>query len=122
MTMGQIKLDARNALHAEMSEPCIYTDRATPVTPSAEQLAEGLSLSVRFKTKLKLASAESDAVSILEGVESLIFNQPQLDALNLELEHNGVIEIPGYGITFILDQQMDPDGPVNVYWTVTRLA
>jgi hypothetical protein len=120
MSMAEIKTEQRNALHAEMAEPCLYTDRATPVTPSVEQSAEGLLLSARFKFKLKVGSAEADGVSILENVESLIFNQPQLDALELELDHNAVIEFPGYGISFVLDQRMDPDGPVNVYWTVTR--
>lgn len=120
MTMGQSKTDARNALHAQMAEPCTYSDRATPVTPSVEQSAEGLSLSARFASKTKIASVESDAVSIMENIERLIFNQPQLDALELELDHGGTVEFPGYGISFILDQRVDPDGPVNVYWTVVR--
>lgn len=120
MSMAEIKTDARNALHAEMAEPCSYSDRGTPATPSAEQLAEGLFLSARFASKTKIASAESDAVSIMENIERLIFNQPQLDALGLELDHGGLVEFPGYGITFELDQRIDPDGPVNVYWTVVR--
>lgn len=120
MSMSQIKLAARQALHSELAEPCIYTDRDAPAIPSAEQSAGGLSLSARFKSKLKVGSAESDGLSILENVESLIFNQPQLDALALELESGAVVEFPGYGISFRLDQEMDPDGPVNRYWTVTR--
>ncbi len=35
-------------------------------------------------------------------------------------EHGDEIEIPGYGLTFSLDQEMDGDGPHNVYWTVVR--
>jgi hypothetical protein len=118
--MAEIKTDARNALHAELAEPCSYADRGTPATPTAEQLAVGLSLSARFASKTKIASAESDAVSIMENIERLIFNQPQLDALELELDHGGIVTFPGYGIAFELDQQIDPDGPVNVYWTVVR--
>src|SRR3546814_5318260 len=74
-----------------MAEPCSYSDRGTPATPTAEQLAVGLSLSARFASKTKLASAESDAVSIMENIERLIFNQPQLDALGLELDHGGLV-------------------------------
>lgn len=120
MGMSEIKRDARTALHAEMSEPCTYADRGTPLTPSAEQSAEGLLLSARYKTKLKAASAEADGVSILEGIESLIFSDEQLTALGIELDHGGIVTFPGYGLSFELDQQMDSDGPINVYWTVVR--
>lgn len=120
MSMSDIKKDARSAIHDRMAEPCIYQDRDLGAIPTPEQSAVGLSLSARFKSKLKVGSAESDGVSILEGVESLIFNQPQLDALALELESGTVVEFPGYGISFRLDQEMDADGPLNVYWTVTR--
>jgi hypothetical protein len=120
MALAAIKTAARQAIHDNLAEPCVYTDRDAPAIPSAEQLAGGLSLSARFKTKLKVAQAESDGLGILENVESLIFNQPQLDALALVLESGAVVEFPGYGISFRLDQQMDADGPLNVYWTVVR--
>jgi hypothetical protein len=120
MSMSDIKIAARNSLHARLAEPCTYEDRATPVTPSVEQSAEGLILTVRFAMKTRIASAESDAVSIMENIERLIFNQPQLDALGLELDVGGVVSVPGYEINFILDQPIDPDGPINVYWTVVR--
>lgn len=121
MSMSAIKSAARAAIHANGSEPCTH-ERDGVVSPSAEQSAEGLSLSVRFKSKLKTASAESDGVAILENVESLIFIQSQLDALAITLEHGDLIAIPGYGIVFELDQEMDPDGPLQVYWTVVRAS
>ena len=120
MSMSDIKRTARTSLHGTMAEPCRYIDDVNAPVPSAEQLAEGLSLSARFKSKLKVASAESDGVSILEGIESLIFNQTQLDALGLSLESGAMIDFPGYGLVFRLDQEMDPDGPLNRYWTVVR--
>lgn len=119
MSMADIKAAARAAIHERAAEPCIHT-RGADIVPTAEQLAAGLILSVRFKMKMKLASAESDGVSILENIESVIFRQTQLDDLGLSLNHNDEIAIPGYGITFILDQEMDGDGPQNVYWTVVR--
>lgn len=120
MSMSEVKRDARAALHAEMAEPCTYEDRGTPLTPTVEQSAVGLSLSVRFKSKLKTASAEADGVSILEGIESLIFNSDQLAALELEPVQGAIVRVPGYGLAFELDQRMDDDGPLNVYWTVVR--
>lgn len=120
MSMSQIKKDARTALHARLAEPCIYTDRDAPAIPTVEQSAVGLTLSARFKSKMQIGHAESDAMAILENVESLIFFQPQLDALALVLESGAVVEFPGYEISFRLDQEMDADGPYNRYWTVTR--
>jgi hypothetical protein len=120
MSMSEIKREARLAMHAEMAEPCTYEDRGTPITPTVEQSAVGLSLSVRYKTKLKAASAEADGVSILENIESIIFSSEQLTALGLEPVHGAIITLPGYGLAFELDQPMDSDGPINVYWTVVR--
>lgn len=118
--MSDLKREARAAVHEALAEPCIYHDRDLGAIPSAEQTAEGLSLSARFKSKLRTASAEDDGVSILENVESLIFQKTQLAALAIELEHGTLVEFPGYEISFRLDQEMDADGPLNVYWTVTR--
>lgn len=119
MSMSAIKAAARAAIHGRLAEPCSLS-RGAEVIPTAEQSAAGLILSVRFKMKLKLASADTDGVSILENIESVIFSQTQLDDLGLTLEHGDEIEIPGYGLTFSLDQEMDGDGPHNVYWTVVR--
>lgn len=121
MSISDVKRAARTGIHGALAEPCIYHDRDLGMIPSADQTAEGLVLSARFKSKLRTASAEDDGVSILENVESLIFNQDQLTALGLdELENGTVVEFPGYGISFRLDQPMDADGPLNVYWTVVR--
>jgi len=75
---------------------------------------------VRFKSKLRSANGEDDALTILENVESLIFSDSQLAALGIVLEYGTVVEVPGYNISFRLDQEMDRDGPTNIYWTVTR--
>lgn len=120
MSMSDIKRNARAALHERGAEPCIYHDRDVGPIPSADQSAEGLRLTARFASKLRTFSPETDGVAILEGVERLIFHDTQLAALGLELENGAVVEFPGYGISFRLDQEMDRDGPLNIYWTVTR--
>lgn len=120
MRMSEIKAQARSAIHAEAAEPCVYRDRTGQSYPSAEQSAGGLVLSARFKTKLRAASMDSDSMSILENVESVILNSPQWVALGIEPQHGATLDFPGYGFTLRLDQEMDPDGPLNRYWTVTR--
>lgn len=120
MSMSDLKRRARTAIHGLAAEPALYHDRDLGVIPSSAQALEGLTLSVRFKMKLRTQSPIDDGASILENVESLIFNADQLDALGLILEYGALIEIPGYEITFRLDQEMDADGPLNRYWTVAR--
>lgn len=119
MSMSAIKARSRAAIHARAAEPCVHV-RGAVETPSVEQSAEGLSLSVRFKSKMNISGGDNDAVSILESIESLIFNADQLEALALDLARGDEIVIEGYGITFVLDQPLEGDGPLNVYWTVVR--
>lgn len=120
MSMSDLKREVRTALHSEAAEPCIYHDRDVGAIPSSTQLEEGKTLSARFKSKLRTVSPEDDGLSILENVESLIFNRDQLAALAITLESGTLVEFPGYEIAFRLDQPLDPDGPLNVYWTVVR--
>lgn len=120
MGLSGIKSDARLALHEAMGEPCIYRDNDDPEVPSAEQIEAGLVLTARFHTKAKLLATESDALRLMENIEKLVFSQPQLDALGIELVTGAEIEFPGYSLTCVLDQELDPDGPHNRYWTVTR--
>lgn len=120
MGLSGIKTEARLAIHGRMGEPCSYADRGEPTTPTEEQAALGLELTVRFHTKAKVSMGDNDGLSLMENIEKLVFNQTQLDALGLVLLHNGIVTIPGYNLELQLDQELDPDGPENVYWTVTR--
>jgi hypothetical protein len=121
MSISDIKSKARRAIHRVHGEPCTYTAPGGAAIPSAEQIADGLTLTARFATKLKTFTPESDAMMILEGVERVIFNQEQLDALGLTPENAAVLDFPGFGITLHLDQEMDIDGPIDRPWTVTRV-
>lgn len=120
MSISDIKRKARQAIHGKFGEPCTYTAPGGAVFPSPEELAVGRTLTVRFATKLRTFQPESDALTILEGVERVIFNQQELDALELTPEHGGRIVAPGYELELDLDQPLDSDGPINRYWTVTR--
>lgn len=120
MGLSAEKTQARLALHARMGEPCTYSDGAEPSVPTIEHIGLGLELTARFHTKAKVTIGNNDGLTLMEPIEKLIFNQSQLDTLGLTLEGGAEIYFPGYGITLVLDQQLDPDGPENVYWTVTR--
>jgi hypothetical protein len=119
MGLSAIKRETRLALQARMGEPCTYTTE-DGVVPTAEHVAAGLGLTARFHTKAKVNLGDSDGLTVMEPIEKLVFNQTELTALELTLENGAEIHFPGYEITVILDQELDPDGPENVYWTVTR--
>lgn len=120
MGLSAIKTAARLAIQGRMGEPCIYSDGENPSVPTLEHQALGLTLTARFHTKSKVHNSDNDGLSFMEPIEKLVFNQTQLDALGLVLETAAEIHFPGYGITLVLDSPLDPDGPENVYWTVTR--
>lgn len=120
MGLSAIKAEARLAIHQRMGEPCSYTAPGDPAVPSAAQIAAGLTLTARFHTKTKTNIGDSDGLTIMEPIEKVIFNQTELSSLGLELEHNAVVYFPGYDLSVQLDQELDGDGPENVYWTVTR--
>ena len=120
MGLSEIKRNTRLAIQARMGEPCIYSNGADPSVPTLEHTAAGLALTARFHTKNKVNLGDNDGLTVMEPIEKLVFSQSELTALGLELEYDAVIHFPGYGLSVRLDQQLDPDGPENRYWTVTR--
>lgn len=120
MGLSAIKQEARLAIHGRMGEPCTYTDENGTV-PTAEHVAAGLELTARFHTKSKVNLGNSDGLTVMEPIEKLIFSRTQVEALGLALDNGAHINFPGYDLTVILDQELDPDGPENLYWTVTRV-
>lgn len=120
MGLSAIKKTARLAIQGRMGEPCSYSDGDASV-PTLEQQAEGLKLTARFHSKTKVNLGDNDGLTVMEPIEKLVFNETELVALGLTLAHGGIINFPGYGLSVILDQQLDPDGPENQYWTVTRV-
>ena len=114
-------MQARQALHGAMAEPASYSFGGVTY-PTPEQIEAGLSLTVRWHTKMKIVG-ERDAsdVGFLEGVNRLIFTQPELDALGLTLTRLGEVTIPGYDKVLRLDHTEESDGPLNVYWSVIEL-
>jgi len=121
MGLSAIKAQARLGIHARMAEPCTYSDGVEPTVPTVEQQAAGLTLTARFHTKLRTNLANvSDGLTVMEPIEKVVFNATELAALGLTLEQGSVVTFPAYDLSVTLDQEMDGDGPENVYWTVTR--
>lgn len=120
MGLSAIKKEARLAIHGRMGEPCTYSDGENPTVPTLDHQAAGLTLSARFHTKAKVNLGDSDGLTVMEPIEKLIFNRTELIALGLTPEGGAHVHFPGYGLTVILDQELDNDGPENEYWTVTR--
>jgi len=121
MGLSAIKRDARLGIHDRMAEPCSYSNGVDPSVPTLEQQAAGLGLKARFHTKSKVNLGDNDGLAVMEPIERLIFSRTELDVLALELRGGAEITFPGYAVTVTLDQELDPDGPENVYWTVTRV-
>jgi hypothetical protein len=123
--ISEYKTLARAALHPVMSDPASYTapqGQGGAVTPTEEQIEAGLSLLVRWHNKMKIIGENTQAdAGILEGVNRLVFQQPNLDELGLTLAKNGIVEMPGLSKVFRLDHHEEGDGPLNVYWSVIEL-
>ena len=122
--LSAVKAQARAALHDAMSEPASYTAPGVggAVTPSPEQIEAGLSLKVRWHNKQRIVGENTQAdAGVIEGINRLVFQQPNLDELGLTLAKHGIITIPGYSKQLRLDYPEEPDGPLNRYWSVIEL-
>lgn len=79
-------------------------------------------LSARWHNKLvRQGDLGGEYTDVLEGLDRIVLNQDQLDALEIEPKRGDIITFPGYqDQQFELDQPEPGDGPLNVYWHVTR--
>jgi hypothetical protein len=119
--LSEIKAQARAALHGAMAESASYSFNGETF-PTDEQIAAGLSLTVRWHNKMKIqGERDSSDVGVLEGINRLVFNIDNLAELGLTMQRLGTVTIPGYGKSFRLDYHEEPDGPLNDYWSVVEL-
>lgn len=115
--LSDIKRNSRLAMFNGMAVEASYE--------GPEDDAEPRDVRVRWHNKMQPAlGIERGGAGIVEGIERLIFNGEQLAAPldggePIILERNGVVTIPGYNLVCTLDNEGVPDGPVNVYWSVT---
>lgn len=105
---------------------------ASPATYTPPGGGDARPLRVRWHNKLAPAlGIEQGGAGIVTGIERLIFQQPDLDAPAdggdpITLAAGGTVAISGYtptgDLTVTLDNEGNPDGPLNVYWSVTSTA
>jgi uncharacterized protein RhaS with RHS repeats len=121
--LSETKRKARQTIHGLAGVVASYT------APDAETSTE---LKVRFHNRAAVQVGDMDNsgyADMFAGVDRLVFSQSNLDAPEqadgttaaaVTLARNGEVEFEQYGLTFVLDTKMPPDGPENVYWLVTR--
>lgn len=118
MDLAAAKLRARKAVHDTMAVAVEWSDG---VTTLPEGGPDKTVLSARWGNRMVRSDAlGSEYAEIFEGVDRLIFQRPQLDALGIVLKRTQTVRFPDYNVTFELDQRQEGDGPLNLYWTVTR--
>lgn len=119
MDLVEIKAQSRASNHAFFAVAVLWSDDGgvTWSPPEADKEV----FSARLHNKLvRQGDQGGDYMDIIEGIERLVFNAEQLDALDITLSRGDLIQFPGYGITVELDQHEQDDGPLNRYWHVTR--
>lgn len=121
--LSEVKASARQAIHDALGEPASYLDKNLGVAvPTEEQRAAGLRLTIRWHNKLKILGERNSAdAGIIEGINRIVFNKPQLDALGITPIRLGILDVPGMGMKFRLEYHEEADGPINDYWTVVQL-
>lgn len=127
--IAQIKAKSRHALHKRMAVSAFYEDHALP---------EPVELTARWHTKLSLAGKAEDGfdATIVEGINRLVFQSVELTSAgraerdlaplpdgvdSFELQKGGKVTLPDIGLSFELDHEEEPDGPLNIYWGVVQL-
>lgn len=111
--IGEIKAASRQALHESLAADAFYTHNAHTDVP----------ITVRWHNKLARAGALEGGfdVEIIQGIDRLVFNEPELVLKNITLQRGAVVRVPELGdATFRLDVEEERDGPINIYWTVVR--
>ncbi len=110
-----LKRLCRQTVHDVMAIDALYSD-STVVAP--------VGITARFHTKLTLMGDldQQGYASMIEGIKSIIFNQPELTSKSLTLRRNGKVEFPDLGLTLFLDSQNEPDDRIEVVWIVTKVA
>lgn len=112
--LAALKASSRQSLHTALAVAAVYEDSETSPTP----------ITVRSHNKMVRAGALDGGfgVEVFEGLDRLIFNDPELTSKGIILYHGGYVTIPQYGLRYSLEAQEQSDGPLNIYWTVAAIT
>ncbi|MCB1865169.1 MAG: hypothetical protein KDG50_07035 [Chromatiales bacterium] len=110
-----LKSEVRQAVHDVLAVSAVYSDSV---------VLEPVEITVRFHTKIDRFGDLTEAgwSEVVENINRVILNVPQLDELNITPRRGGVIQMTGTGfdgVQLILNVQEADTGPIEEIWQVT---
>lgn len=110
-----LKAQVRQTVHDTLSIAADYSDDNT----------SPVELRVRFHTKINRFGDMLDQgwAEVVEGVNRLIFNKPELDQNSVTLRRGGKVTFtdPHFeGIVLVLHVQEPDSGPIDAIWQVSQ--
>lgn len=133
MSLVDIKERARRAIHGKLAVPATLVDDDHPDGLIFAEDYTGETLTVRYHNKLdRSGDLDGNYAEIIDGIDKLVFLDENVAAVSAGLVANGEaplvlsrgaqVAIEGYkGLTFTLDTQEPPDGPLETRWVVARV-
>jgi hypothetical protein len=133
VSLVDIKERARRAIHGKLAVPATLIDDDHPDGLIFADDYAGAGLTVRYHNKLdRSGDLNGDYAEIIDGIDKLVFLDENVAEVSAALVANGEaplvlsrgaeITIEGYkGLTFTLDTQEPPDGPLETRWVVARV-
>lgn len=110
---ASVKTRARQVVHDTLGVPAFYKQNAA---------SDPLDLTVRwFEKRVRQGVISGEGAEIMEGVDQVLFNIPQLLERGAILARGATVVIPAYSLTLSLDYELPRDGPVEVIWAVVRI-
>lgn len=111
-----LKAETRQVVHDTLAVSASYLDST---------MAEPVDLTVRFHTKINRFGDMLDQgwAEVIEGVNRLIFNVPELTEQGVTLRRGGKVTFtaPGYeSIVLVLHAQEPDTGPVELIYQVSQ--
>lgn len=109
------KKKARQAVHDTLGVSALYQDNSM-VTP--------VEIKARWHNKLTLEGNlddDSSYAQMLEGIDRIILNKPQLATLGIQTRRGAVLTFTSLdNLAFKLDTKEPSNGPIEEIWKVTR--
>jgi hypothetical protein len=133
VSLVDIKERARRAIHGKLAVPATLIDDDHPDGLIFAEDYTGETLTVRYHNKLdRSGDLDGNYAEIIDGIDKLVFLDENVEAVSAGLVANGEaplvlsrgaqVAIEGYkGLTFTLDTQEPPDGPLETRWVVARV-
>lgn len=133
MSLVDIKERTRRAIHGKLAVPATLVDDDHPDGLLLGEDYAGSGLTVRYHNRIaKTGDLDGDYASVIDGIDKLVFLDENVAEVSAALLDNGqpplvlsrgaTVTIEGYkGLTFQLDSQEPPDGPLETVWVVARM-